>query len=121
MSQDAVAPGATLRSSTETGKGGQPLQLVPRHGLTRNKSQQDEYVPVAVLAVDRIHDQADWAVTVSIAGKESIVAIPRQHSREEAAEMAWRDVCLAAARLGKGGGGMIGNAVRAAPDSGEEG
>lgn len=90
-----------ILSSTDKKPDGSPLQLCPRPGLTRNKRFDGEYVPVAVLSVRRLHDQADWTAQVSLAGEESVMAIPREMSREQAAEHAWRSVCLAAARIGK--------------------
>ena len=76
---------------------------VPRHGLTRNPTQPDGRVPVAVLSIDRLHGQADWTVLVSVAGQESAVAVPRHLTRDEAVEVAWRDICIAAAQLGREG------------------
>jgi len=92
-----------ILSTTDVRADGSPLQLCPREGQTRNKVFAGEYVPVAVLSVSRLHDQADWAVEVSIAGATGMVAISRDCTQEQAAEMAWRDTCLAAARLGREG------------------
>lgn len=75
---------------------------VPRHGRTLNAAMPGGFVPVAVLAVERQHEDADWTVRVSRAGEESVVAVSRACSRDLAVEIAWRDVCMAAARMGKG-------------------
>ncbi len=74
---------------------------LPRHGRTLNSAMPGGFVPVAVLAVERMHEEADWTVRVSRAGEESVVAVSRAFSRDAAVEIAWRDVCMAAARMGK--------------------
>lgn len=101
-SQDAAAPGATLFASADTGKDGKPIQLVPRFGRVMNSSVEAGVVPIAVLSIGRLHDQADWSVKVSLNGAESVVAVSRQQSAEDAAESAWRDLCLAGSQIGKG-------------------
>lgn len=81
----------------------EPNTRLPREGRTRNSAVEGGWVPVAVLGLQRLAEAGDWTVSVSMAGRGDVMAVSGAASRDEAVEIAWQRLGLAAARIGREG------------------
>lgn len=103
---DAIAEGVTveLRAGAALRHAAQPEDLaepgtkIPRRGLTRNRHLGRD-VPVAVEAISRESEAHRWRVRVSMDGMAWDEMAPARVTRDEAVEIAWRELTLRAARI----------------------
>lgn len=76
----------------------EPGTKVPRIGRTVNK-RLGRHVPIAVEAIERADDASPWQVRVSMDGSAWMERVEARFSRDEAVEVAWRDLALRATAL----------------------
>lgn len=76
----------------------EPGTKIPRIGRTVNK-RLGRSVPIAVESVERADETQPWQVRVSMDGTAWVERVDARYSRDEAVEVAWRDLALRAASL----------------------
>lgn len=104
---DATAGGVTAtlhagagvaRAATRPEDLAEPGTKLPRRGRTVNKRLGRE-VPVVVEGVERDAEGEPWRVTVSMDGARWVEKVPADRTRDEAVEVAWRELTLRATEL----------------------
>lgn len=76
----------------------EPGTKIPRIGRTVNK-RLGRHVPIAVESIERADEAQPWNVRVSMNGMTWGEKVDARFTRDEAVEVAWRDISLRAAAL----------------------